>query len=301
MPKMARLLFILNKLDKGEVTTKQLAQDMEVSDRTVQRYINEIDLAQFPIVSPKLGTYTFQEGYSLSRMQLTNEEASLLVLINSFVQSLKNKSLIKSFKSLKNRIIDNKSENPFFIKSQESTEYPINDITKKLEEFIKNKECISIEYEGNNKVIWNLKPLKIAYFEGFWYLLCLGMENKIIKFAIPKIKIVTGLEHNFKCIKNLDKILKESLNVWFDIKRDISVQLLVSKDVTQYFKSKDYFPLQKTIKENKDGSLVLSCKISRNEEIFPVIFRWIPYVKVLEPKSLAEKMSSIIKKYIQEN
>ena len=61
MPKMARLLFILNKLDKGEVTTKQLAEDLEVSTRTIQRYINEIELAQFPIVLLKLGTYSFQE------------------------------------------------------------------------------------------------------------------------------------------------------------------------------------------------------------------------------------------------
>ena len=59
MHKMAGLLFILNQLDKGEVTTKQLAEDLEVSTRTIQRYINEIELAQFPIVSSKLGTCIF--------------------------------------------------------------------------------------------------------------------------------------------------------------------------------------------------------------------------------------------------
>ncbi|MFA6614418.1 MAG: HTH domain-containing protein [Endomicrobiia bacterium] len=61
MHEMAGLLVILNKLDKGEVTIKQLAEDLEVSTRTIQRYINEIELAQFPIVLLKLGTYSFQE------------------------------------------------------------------------------------------------------------------------------------------------------------------------------------------------------------------------------------------------
>ena len=75
MHKMAGLLVILNKLDKGEVTTKQLAEDLEVSTRTIQRYINEIELAQFPIVLLKLGTYSFQEWHSLGRMQLSDKEA----------------------------------------------------------------------------------------------------------------------------------------------------------------------------------------------------------------------------------
>ena len=47
--KITRLLYILNRLDKGEVNLKQVADDMGVALRTVQRYIATIQDAEFPV------------------------------------------------------------------------------------------------------------------------------------------------------------------------------------------------------------------------------------------------------------
>ena len=113
MNKMSAIIFILNKLDSGEVTTKGLAEELNVSTKSIQRYIKEIENAKFPLWNPQKGAYAFVEGFSLQKMLLSHTEAGLLVLLNSFVDSLKNKKLDKSFDMFRKRILSENADSPF--------------------------------------------------------------------------------------------------------------------------------------------------------------------------------------------
>ena len=296
MNKMSAIIFILNKLDCGEVTTKGLAEELEVSTKSIQRYIKEIEDAEFPLYNPRKGAYAFSDKFSLKKMQLSDTEAGLLVLLNSFVDSLKNKKIDKSFDIFRKRILSENADSPFFVKFQTGPKYEMSDKTKNIEQAIKNKQYIEIE-SVNNKRTYNLKPIKIAYFEGFWYLICLWHNNKVLKYNINSIAKITLKDKYFEETKDISKILKETTTIWFEMKRDTKVKLSIDKNVSKYFKAKQYFPLQKIIKENKDGSLILECKIAKEEEILPTIFHWLPYVKVIEPKWLDDKIREILKQY----
>ena len=113
MNKISAIIFILNKLDCGYVTTKHLAEELEVSTKSIQRYLKEIEFAKFPLWNPAKCTYAFMEGFSLQKMQLSDTEAGLLVLLNSFVDSLKNKKIDKSFDMFKKRILSEHADSPF--------------------------------------------------------------------------------------------------------------------------------------------------------------------------------------------
>lgn len=296
MNKISAIIFILNKLDCGTVTTKGLAEELNVSTKSIQRYIREIENAEFPLYNPQKGAYAFAEGFSLQKMLLSDTEAGLLVLLNSFVDSLKNKKIDKSFDIFRKRILSENTDSPFFVKFQTGPKYEMSDKTKNIEQAIKNKQYIEIE-SVNNKRTYNLKPIKIAYFEGFWYLICLWHNNKVLKYNINSIAKITLKDKYFEETKDINKILKETTTIWFEMKRDTKVKLSVDKNVSKYFKVKEYFPLQKITKENKDGSLILECKIAKEEEILPTIFHWLPYVKVIEPKWLDDKIREILKQY----
>ena len=297
MNKMSAIIFILNKLDSGEVTTKGLAEELEVSTKSIQRYIKEIEEAEFPLCNPRKGAYAFVDTFSLKKMQLSDTEAGLLVLLNSFVDSLKNKKLDKSFDMFRKRILSENADSPFFVKFQTGPKYEITEKTKTIEKAIKDNEYLTIESVYNTK-IENLKPIKIAYFEGFWYLICLiGHKNKVLKYNIANIKKIIPTGENFEHTKDITKILKESVNIYFEIDRKIKVTLSIAKKAAKYFKAKQYFPLQKIIKENKDGSLILECKIAKKEEILPTIFHWLPYVKVTEPQTLDTTVREVLKQY----
>ena len=297
MNKMSAIIFILNKLNYGAVTTKQLAEELNVSTKSVQRYLKEIEIAEFPLYNPAKGTYAFVEGFSLQKMELSDTEAGLLVLLNSFVDSLNNKKLNESFDILRKRMLQNNTDNLFYVKLPKGDKYEVTQKTKLIEKVIKDKEYVTIE-SVYNKQIKHLKPIKIAYYEGFWYLICLiGHKNKVLKYNIANIKEIIPTGEHFEHTKDITKILKESINIYFEIDRKIKVTLSVAKKVAKYFKTKKYFPLQKTTKENKDGSLILECKIAKEEEILPTIFHWLPYVKVTEPQTLDTTVREILKQY----
>ena len=297
MNKISAIIFILNKLDSGEVTTKGLAEELNVSTKSIQRYIREIENAEFPLWNPQKGAYAFAEGFSLQKMLLSDTEAGLLVLLNSFVDSLKNKKLDKSFDIFKKRILTEDANSPFFVKFQTGPKYEITEKTKTIEKAIKEQEYLTIESVYNTK-IQHLKPIKIAYFEGFWYLICLiGHKNKVLKYNINNIKTIIPMNKQFEITKDITKILKESTNIYFEMERKIKVKLSIAKKAAKYFKIKKYFPVQKITKENKDGSLILECKIAKEEEILPTIFHWLPYVKVMEPKWLDDTIREILKQY----
>ncbi|MCL2485553.1 MAG: WYL domain-containing protein [Endomicrobia bacterium] len=302
--KMVGLLKILNALDNGEVVLKDLESEMNLSLRTIQRYIRAIEDADFPLYSPSPGIYSFVEGFSLQKMKLSDKEACLLVLMDNFVGSINNKNLAEAFKELKTRILNSNADNPFYIKTADSVSYESNDITKALETAVTNKEIINMKYKNpsDDIVRWinNIKPVKIAYYDGFWYLIALGNQNKILKFRVTYITDVRLSGENFKYDKKIEALLKESKNIWFDEERDTEVNLLLDKRLGKYFKDKEYFPLQKIETENPDGSFIVSCKISKFEEIMPLIFHWIPFIKVISPKELAETVKGKVKNYLEE-
>jgi len=77
------------------------------------------------------------------------------------------------------------------------------------------------------------------------------------------------------------------------------VVLRISLEVARYFKSKQYLKSQKLIKELENGDILLNYEISNDMEIIPLIQQWIPFIQVVEPLSLKEKIMQNIEKFIK--
>ena len=75
--KIFRLLYILNKLDRGgNVLTNDLAKEFNVSSRTVQRDLELLNMAGFPLTPLAKGEHSFADGFSLKKLMLSKEEAA---------------------------------------------------------------------------------------------------------------------------------------------------------------------------------------------------------------------------------
>ena len=80
----------LSELNKGPIKTKNIAEELGCTIRTVQRRLNEL-LLNFPIEQDKKnGTWSFIEGFSLEKQKLTNKETALLILIDRYIKSINN-------------------------------------------------------------------------------------------------------------------------------------------------------------------------------------------------------------------
>lgn len=296
--KLTRLLYELNALDKGKIRLKDMAAETGVAVRTIQRDMNDIQEADFPLWNPDPGVYAFEEGFSLERMKLSSAEASILVLMSDMASSLGG-NFGHSFALLKNRLLSAPQDNPFFIKMNSGEMYKDTPITRTLEGCVRGREWVTVCYKGGKMACYPVRPLKLMWVDGFWYLLALTDDDKLLKFRLEKITSAKALNKPFKYNKNIDKILRESTNIWFEKDRPLEVTLEVSAECAKYFKRKTYFPLQKVEKELKDRRIILSCKAAKEEEILPTILHWLPHIKVVSPTSLHARVKDVLSDYLR--
>ena len=293
--KMRRLMYILNELDNGEIFVTTIAKDLDVTIRTIQRDLHILEDAGFPFANTKKGAYCFVEGFSLQRMRLNAKEAAMLALMGDIAHSLGG-GFAETYKDLRNKIVESRN-NPFFIKIAKGQAFKDPKLLKALELAINEQRQLEIGYENSPLSGRAISPLKIAWFNGFWYLLAYGKDELILKLRLDKIKSAKPLATHFSRPHKLEKILRDSASIWFEENRKIKVTLAVDGEAAQYFKKREYFPKQKIVKTAKDGTLTLECSVGRYEEILPTILEWIPHIVVQEPKDLKDLVGQKVKEY----
>jgi len=285
--KISRLIYILNELDKGEIFLPRIANDLGVTLRTIQRDLHILEDAKFPITSIRKGRYCFVEGFSLGRASVTAREAAMLALTADIAYTLGG-PFEYTYKLLHDKIIGQQVQNPFFVKVTQGQAFKDPNLVKILEKAINNQNHIVIEYENSKLSGRKISPLKIAWFDGFWYLLANGKDETILKLRLDKIQAVKPLDTTFNVPQKLEKILDDSASIWFEEKRKHKVRLIISAQVAKYFEKRDYFPQQEIVETAKDGTLTIECAVGRYEEILPTILQWMPHVLVQEPQELID-------------
>lgn len=301
---MTRIMSILYKLDKRiKFTTKEMAEKEGVDVRTIQRDIKVITAAGFPLTSIKPGYYSFVEGFTLEKFKLTDKEAAVIAIVGELAGSL-GTGFKETFRGLVQKMIPEDLESPYYIKIPESIKLDGDKETVKIiEEAIDETKKIEFSYlskSGEKQFI--VSPLRIIFFDGFWYLWAQTMEHKfLVKFRIEKISDIKILDECFDMPENIDVYLKESVNIFFTDKNDKKVRLKVDKDVAKYFIQRKHLPYQKITKENKDGSIVVESMVGDYREIIPTILRWIPNVVVDSPEDLKEEIKRVVGEYAARN
>ncbi len=294
---LTRLTIILSRLNDGEaLSVKALAEEFNVSDRTIQRDFNE-RLVSFPVYQDKK-KWKMQDGFRLEK-STSVEESVVLDIMEKLMEGAGRQFSTKANKLLSK--IKNESLNPIYAKLDMED---IGDKLKEVQELemaISNKNQIKCDYdfEGYRKEL-DLKPLKIANYEGFWYLIALDSRNDILKkYYLKSIKNIQLSDETFKSTAKLDRLLDNSISVWFEQNiKPYRVVLHISKNIAKYFKRKPISKSQITESVYEDGSIDVSVEITNDMEIIPFVKYWIPHIKVLEPLRVKEAIELDLKAYI---
>lgn len=280
-----RLAIILSKLNSGErFSIDELIEEFNVTKRTIQRDLNQ-RLSYLPL--KRENNFFYLEEYYLGKLNFDDiKNFATLSGIKELYPSL-NESFLKS-------ILDDTINKAYLIKG-----HNYEDLTNKEDDFkiiedsIINFKQINFSYKDKNRVI---HPYKILNKDGIWYLV--GVENEILKtFSIKKIKQLTQSDNEFMIDNEIINIIKNEDNIWFSQKQ-IEVVLKVDKSVSEYFKRRNIIPNQTIVKSLEDGSLLVSCKVSFDEEILKIVRYWIPNVEIISPDYLQDKLEISLKEYL---
>ncbi len=301
----ARRIAILSVLDQGNsVSIEHLVKEFDVVQRTIERDLTVLKEAGIPILGPDKGRYSFLAGYTLRKFSLTQEQASLMSFLFEMATDL-GQTFENSFKDLFSRVTMKKLDSPFYVKvSAQQLPLPATTEVGFLQAAIIESNRIRMKYINAAQVEkeYYLEPLKLAFYGGFWYLIAIkNGEKQIQKYRVDRIRDVQNLEDDyFSPQLDINKILDESVNIWFDEKRGDRVLIRVAPEVVPYFKSCCFFPLQKTVEECSDGSMVIATFPAHPEEIKHLIMHWIPCLTVLEPAPFKAEIRAMVDGYLKE-
>jgi len=277
-----RLLIILNRLYLGELlSVSELADEFGVSNRTIQRYFNNY-LKDFPLkkIGKKWTIDNFQielnsdTKIAFEALEKIAKKAGFYSQIEIYLKKLKLSSKNVFHTTLKIENIGDKFE--FIVL---------------LEEAINNNKYVEFFYKQKK---YKVKPLKIANFDGYWYLL--SIEDKDYKFFyIKNIYNLKLLEDSF--IKG-DENIENAINAWYTPNNIIEVEFLADEYVSKYLEKIPLNSTQIKINTYEDKTTLFQVKITHFMEIEKFIKSWIPRVKVLKPIELHNKIIQDLKKYI---
>ena len=287
-------IYSMLKNNTHGLTITELANELNVSTKTIQRDLYEV-LSDLGAI--KEGR-TWKIDPKLENDDLNSNERLILGILDEMAKSAGNVFYSKAHSLLSQ--ITQQLEHPIFTNvNAEFLEDKSIALFEQIEKAIKEKNEIKFDYENYN---FHVKPLKLAFFDGFWYLLALHVKKnkeEFKKYHLKTIKKVEVLNIKFDVPSLVEERLKFANSVWFNLDEQYSVRLLLDKQIRKYFERK---PLrgQSIIGEDRDGSIEIEIKISNNMEIIPLILYYIPYIKVLEPQHLADEIKDRVQGYLEE-
>lgn len=292
---LTRLNTIIARLNDGEaLSVKELAEEFNVSDRTIQRDFNERLMTLYPIYQDKK-KWKMQDGFKIEKS--TNvEDIIVLDILEKLTDGLGTRFSVKA-KSLLSKI-KNEDFNPIYAKLNMEDIGTSFGMMAQLEDAIKQKKVINSLYDfGDQTRELNLKPLKIANFEGFWYLIALDGRNDLLKkYHLKSMSNVVISDVVFTTNKELEELLDNSISIWFDNKNEpFEVELYLAPYAAKILKRKPISKTQRLLKEYTNSSADISVKITHEMEILPIVKYWLPHIKILSPQWLAEKLKNDIK------
>ena len=175
-----------------------------------------------------------------------------------------------------------------------------------LEKSIQDRLVIDIQYNQHDNPVQKteIKPYKILYLNENYYLACETTDQyKFSMFRLDMITDVSLTNTTFDVNIDIDDFvsnIQTPFTHYQENYRDflIDVKLEIHKSKTRFFTSKKFLPSQKIVETTESGNLIISFKVTQESEVEDLIKKWLPYIKVLEPISLDEKIKNDIKSYL---
>jgi len=242
----------------------------------------------------------FMKPEVLSLMVQTFNMASRSDMFDRFDLDTNDKRIIESKIKDLNNIYQFKNK-PFENAKADST------LFKTLESRIRNRKCIIIEYPHMGVLRkTEVKPYKILFINENFYLAC-EIEHEDYQFSlfrISKIKTIEDLPKTYNRNLEIENFIRDIQTPFPIYKQNykehlITIKLEINSKKAFYFSSKQYLKSQNIIEEKEDGTLIIEYKVTQEKEVEELIKRWIPYVKVIEPLSLKQKIEDELKEYLK--
>jgi len=188
-------------------------------------------------------------------------------------------------------------------------EYKINtdSLLRNIEEAIRNNKTITVGHKENGILKeYKILPYKIVFINENFYLVGEDIAGKysMSKFRLVNIEKIELHDETFdkdpKILDFIPKMQTTFSNYTPNFKNKL-IEVIVEVNATKakHFKLKKHLLSQSIVEQKENGNLVVSFQVTQEREMEELIKKWIPYMRVIEPLSLKNKIETDLKKYLK--
>ncbi|MBN2371006.1 MAG: WYL domain-containing protein [Vicinamibacteria bacterium] len=301
---------ILRRIEAGRLTTvRDLAEEHQVTDRTVRRDLEALQEAGFPLYDERCEgrrVWRLVEGHHQRLSQsFTLAEMAALYFGKNLMSILAGAPFARDIDSAFEKIrgaLPARSL-PFLSRIQSlfvARPEPRKDYSRKRELIAQlidatlHQRKIVLDYfsfRSRRRKQYAADPYRVVYYHGGLYLYARVQEYEEVRtFAVERIHRIEVLEEEFETPGDFD--LTEYSRGAFGIAagRPESVSLCFSAEIAGYVRERIWHESQ-TIDEQEDGSVILRMRVAVNRELRAWVKGYLPNVEVLAPESLRNKIA----------
>lgn len=309
--KVFHILSIIKELSSGnEICIKSFAERLNVSERSVDRYIKDIEqfFGEGSVTKVKRGCYASLNSDLFKNMLLVegrNREEieklyDLINLVNpGFIEVLPEgfRKVLKKLQGDLSKIYKIK-ENPF-------EEFCETAVLGKLKFAIRHNRYCDIRYDNGivQEPYPDTKPFRIVFSEGNWYLAAIVQDDSINNgFRFLRIGFIKSLDvksGTFYKVTDAEDFIESFQTLFSDFRKPrFEVFIEASGEAARFFKRKKHLKSQQIAEEKEDGNLVIRYEVNNEIEIFMLVKKWLPELKIIKPAELRHTFEKMLQAYL---
>jgi predicted DNA-binding transcriptional regulator YafY len=302
--KIDRLLgIVIFLMNHKQTTAQELAEEFEVSIRTIKRDMETINLAGIPIRSifGAHGGYSIEPRFTLNRQFVKKQEyMTIITALIGLQSSFHSKNLQVLLDKYKNLDGDSKSNSIFLDYSAALEGTEVQQKLELLHHAIHQRRHILISYRNAQQDTSQRKvqPLALTCKWYNWYLFAYcESANDYRLFKITRITKVATLDSLFQGHKNIVELMKKHDHFYSESCMNVAL-LIQDKDRDLL---KEFFP-KGTFEPIDEKKWSMHLRLPEYEQIWKAkLIALGDRVKILKPESLRKELVSAAHTFIANN
>lgn len=286
------------------VSLAKLKKELNVTERSIYRYIASLKNAGFPIYyDSQKGGYAFPDSFSLKKAVISHDEQLILYLAENLTQTALGKEATAVFEKIKNfvRIPEKKNFSEYMvIKTDADLNTTIN-IFQTISNAIENHQLLKIKYPKGNQQIEErtIEPYFLYWTGEFWYLYAWCKKKEANRtFAVNKILSAKSLQNYFVPSHYNLKLEDLELNYGpfiFEEGSPVEIIIQFTPEIKEVIQRKKWFKNQKN-KILPNNWLEVKINIREVDNVKLWLYRWIPHFKIISPEWFKKEVVDEIQK-----
>lgn len=288
--RLFRILYYL--LEHKKATALELAEEFEVSVRTIYRDMDYISSAGIPIYATqgKDGGIAIPDSFTLDKSMFSEEEKEQIVTGLEALIATDGKNTDELLVKLKTLFQIQKTNWIEVDFSDWFQENPEQNIFNEIKKAILDRHVISFEYFNHqgNDTFRRIQPFKLVFKSKAWYVygFCL-LKNDYRLFKLTRIKKLDILEDKFLPKENVP-ILDTT------IMQEDTIMVTLKFDKSMAFRVYDEFSRESIIE--KQDFLYVTTLLPKNDVLYSYVLSFGYHVEIIEPPEVRENMRDRLRK-----